>query len=90
MINLKRKGNALLNADVVKPEMRYATFDDGTVDDVKDEITLAAHFGDKLLREYGELRSNMHIVSVVGFLKTAEVIWATWSSERFAAKRKAK
>ena len=90
MINLKRKGNALLNADVASPEMRYATFEDGIADDVKDEITLAAHLGAKLLREYGELRDNMHITKVVEFLTAAEAIWYTWAQLTYDAKRKSK
>lgn len=90
MINLKRKGNALLNADVIKPDMRYATFADGIADDVKDEITLAAHLGAKLLREYGELRDNMHITKVVEFLAAAEAIWFTWAQLTYEAKKKAR
>ena len=90
MINLKRKGNALLNADVIKPDMLYATFEDGIADDVKDEITLAAHLGAKLLREYGNLRGNMHITNVVEFLRIMDGIWLSWNAAQYDAKRKAK
>jgi len=88
MINLKRKGNALLNADVAKPEMRYATFEDGIADDVKDDITLAAQYGAQMLREYGNLRDDMHITSVADALSAMESIWQNWDEARFAAKKK--
>lgn len=87
MINIKRKGNALLNADVIKPEMRYATFEEGMTDDAKDEITLAAQYGAQMLREYGELRSNMHIKNIMDFIERAESIWQNWDEARYAAKR---
>jgi len=90
MINLKRKGNALLNADVVKPEMRYAIFEDGVAEDVKDDITLAAQYGAAMLREYGELRDNMHIENIMDFVERAESIWRNWGEAQYAAKRKAK
>lgn len=87
MINLKRKGNALLNADVIKPDMRYATFEDGIADDVKDEITLAAQYGAQMLREYGVLRDNMHIKNIMDFVDRAESIWQNWDEARSVAKR---
>ena len=78
-MNVKRKGNLLLNADIILPETVYATFNEGLVDSVKDDIADRIRFGGEMLDIYAQFRSNLHITNVVAMLNKMETVYTDYN-----------
>ena len=78
MINVKREGNQLLNADFETP-MAYAVLYEGLTDKAKEDITRAVHYGSQMLDVYRSRRDNLHIANVMRMLEEMESIFGEFS-----------
>ena len=87
--NVIRKGNHLLNADIIHPETSYATFNEGLAEQTKDELTLALQHGDKMLHLYESFRDNLHISNVTSMIEEMEKLYHEWQTGVYAARRNA-
>lgn len=83
----KIKGNLLLNADVIVPELAYATFSDSLTMQTKKEISLILDYGHEILQCYAVGRDNLHVANVTRMLERMEGIYRLFAAEMYAAQR---
>jgi hypothetical protein len=88
MMNYKLKGKQLLNGDIKKPEIPYATFDDGLVPGTAEKIVCHLKRGHEMLMIHEKYRSNFHIANVMEMLKEMEEVFQKYDREWFAIQRK--
>lgn len=82
MRNVKIKGNKLLNADMISPDMVYATFDDGLCKQVMEDIANELYYGSRMLDLYEQYRSNMHISNISEMFDLMESLFYNYSVKK--------
>jgi len=78
----KRKGNKLLDANIISPDAVYATFNDDLCSKTKDEIVLFINYGSEMLSIYKQHRDSLHIVNVVEMLKKMEEVFHEFDEKK--------
>ena len=68
----KRKGNKLLDANIITPDAVYATFNDDISTKTKDEIVSFINYGSEMFSIYKQHRNHFHIATVVEMLEQME------------------
>ena len=86
-MNAKIKGNLLLNADIISPDMPYATLSDGLSKQTKGELLLAINYGSEMLKVYEQYREDLHYTNVNDMLRTMEDLFIRFSYQRFSLRR---
>ncbi len=78
-MNMKLKGNVMLNGDVLSPDMPVATFDEGLVPQYKHKIVETLNAGHEMLMIYKQYRDNLSLPQVIGMLERMEKIYNKYS-----------
>lgn len=89
-MNFKIKNRKMLNADIISPEIVYASFSDELVDGVAEGMVNSMNCGHEMLTIYSDFRDDLHITNVADMLKKMEAVYQKWSEEDYRIRRSSK
>ena len=86
-MNFELKGRNLVNADIITPEVVYATFSEDVRIPVIKSVTAKLNYGSRFLDIYEQHRDDMSVPNVLKMLKKMEEVFVEYDYHLYAARR---